>query len=69
MHCYVMYSNTKFIFKTESKVGDEYKYILYYIGIKLWHDLPVNVQLANSMITFRHVLVKSIKTSKCYKDI
>ena len=43
-------SNTKFIFKTDSKIGTKYQRSPYYQGTLLWNELPTPVQFAEKCI-------------------
>ena len=49
-------SNTKFIFKTDSKIGTKYQRSPYYQGTLLWNELPTSVQFAENVYEFKKLV-------------
>ena len=49
-------SNTKFIFKTDSKIGTKYQRSPYYQGTLLWNELPTSVQFVENVYEFKKLV-------------
>ena len=55
---------TKINFKVPNKISHQYEHSPYYMGTKLWNDLPENMQKSDNIFTFKkqvNILYKTYK--------
>ena len=46
-------SQTKYVFKTETKIGKKYEKSPYYLGTRLWNPLNRETQKCDSIYSFK----------------
>ena len=54
-------SQTKYVFKTESKIGKKYEKSPYYLGTRLWNLLEKDTQESDSIYSFKKKILKLYK--------
>ena len=57
-------SANKIIFKVPNKISHGYEHSSYYIGTKLWNELPIHIQKADDVIIFKKHVKSLYKTFK-----
>ena len=54
----------KIIFKVPTRITPKYEKSPFYVGTKLWDELPINIQGANSVHEFKKEIDKLYRTYK-----
>ena len=54
--------------QVSNKISHQYENSPYYIGTKLWNDLPVNIQKAENVFVFKKHIKELYKTFRLHGE-